>query len=35
MYISIGKTKTSHITIINLFPSCYVFLINSKNKKKN
>ena len=25
------KTQTGHIRIINLFPSCYVFLIKSKN----
>ena len=28
------KNKTGHIRIINLFPSCYVFLIKSKNTKK-
>ena len=27
------KNKTGHIRIINLFPSCYVFLIKSKNTK--
>ena len=28
------KNKTGHIRIINLFPSCYMFLIKSKNTKK-
>ena len=30
MYIyiyTLGKNKTGHIRIMNLFPSCYVFLI--------
>ena len=31
---SLRKNKTGHIRIINLFPSCYVFLIKSKNTKK-
>ena len=34
IYISFRKNKTGHIRIINLFPSCYVFLIKSKNTKK-
>ena len=34
-YIIKKKTQTGHIRIINLFPSCYVFLIKSKNTKKN
>ena len=34
IYISLRKNKTGHIRIINLFPSCYVFLIKSKNTKK-
>ena len=28
------KTKTGHIRIINLFPSCYGFLIKIQNTKK-
>ena len=28
------KTQNVHIRIMNLFPSCYVFLIKSKNTKK-
>ena len=35
MYFIKKKTQTGHIRIINLFPSCYVFLIKSKNTKKN
>ena len=34
IYISLRKNKTGHIRIINLFQSCYVFLIKSKNTKK-
>ena len=37
IYISLRKTKTGHIRIINLFPSCYGYwyeLITQKNKKK-
>ena len=34
IYISLRKNKTGHIRIINLFPSCFVFLIKSKNTKK-
>ena len=34
IYIYKKENKTGHIRIINLFPSCYVFLIKSKNTKK-
>ena len=34
IYFIKKKTQTSRIRIINLFPSCYVFLIKSKNPKK-
>ena len=27
IYIYIRKNKSGHIRVINLFPSCYVFLI--------
>ena len=34
IHIILRKNKTGHIRIINLFPSCYVFLIKSKTRKK-
>ena len=34
IYFHLEKTQTGHIRIINLFPSCYVFLIKSKITKK-
>ena len=34
IYMSLRKNKTGHIWIINLFPSCDVFLIKSRNTKK-
>ena len=34
IYISLRK-KNGHIRIINLFPSCYVFLIKSKRHEGN
>ena len=29
------KTKTGYFRIINLFPSCFAFLMLTKNTKKN
>ena len=34
IYIYKEKQQTGHIRIINLFPSCYAFLKNSKTRKK-
>ena len=33
--ISLRNTKTDHISIINSFPFCYVFLKNQKDKKND